>query len=68
MLPALIQAIRRDRAVDHAFSVVTLVLLSVPDFLLATMLLIAFVVMIAAASGDLAGRLQLDGLANTCTR
>jgi peptide/nickel transport system permease protein len=44
-LPALIQAIRRDRAVDHAFSVVTLVLLSVPDFLLATMLMIVFVVM-----------------------
>nr|MBA3516632.1 ABC transporter permease [Hyphomicrobiales bacterium] len=44
-LPALIQAIRRDQAVDHAFSVVTLVLLSVPDFLLATMLMIAFVVM-----------------------
>jgi len=45
MLPALIQAIRRDRAVDHAFSVVTLVLLSIPDFLLATMLMIVFVVM-----------------------
>jgi peptide/nickel transport system permease protein len=44
-LPALIQAIRRDRAVDHAFSVVTLVLLSIPDFLLATMLMIVFVVM-----------------------
>ncbi|MEA2676871.1 MAG: peptide/nickel transport system permease protein [Chloroflexota bacterium] len=44
-MPALIQAIRRDRAVDHAFSVVTLVLLSVPDFLLATMLMIVFVVM-----------------------
>lgn len=44
-LPALIQAIWRDRAVDHVFSVVTLVLLSVPDFLLATMLMIAFVVM-----------------------
>lgn len=44
-LPALIQAIRRDGAVDHALSVVTLVLLSVPDFLLATMLMIAFVVM-----------------------
>ena len=44
-LPALIQAIRRDGAVDHAFSVVTLVLLSVPDFLLATMLMIVFVVM-----------------------
>ena len=45
-LPALLQALSRDRAVDHAFSVVTLVLLSMPDFLLATILLIAFVVMI----------------------
>lgn len=32
----------RDRAPDHAFSVVTLVLLSMPDFLLATILLLAF--------------------------
>jgi peptide/nickel transport system permease protein len=44
-LPALIQAVKRDRALDHALSVVTLVLLSIPDFLLATMLMIAFVVM-----------------------
>ena len=44
-LPALIQAVRRDRMVDHAFSVVTLVLLSVPDFLLATVLMIVFVIM-----------------------
>lgn len=46
VLPALIQAIRRDRPVDHGLSVVTLVLLSVPDFLLATILLFTFVVMV----------------------
>jgi peptide/nickel transport system permease protein len=46
VLPALIQAIRRDRPVDHALSVVTLVLLSMPDFLLATILLFTFVVLV----------------------
>lgn len=45
-LPAIIQAIRRDRPVDQALSVVTLVLLSIPDFLLATLLLLAFVLFI----------------------
>jgi peptide/nickel transport system permease protein len=44
VLPAMIQAIRRDRPVDHALSIVTLVLLSTPDFLLATILLITFVI------------------------
>ncbi len=43
-IPALIQATNRDRAIDHGFSVVTLVLLSMPDFLLATILLIVFVI------------------------
>ena len=43
-LPALIQAVKRDRALDHVLSVVTLVLLSIPDFLLATMLMIVFVI------------------------
>lgn len=43
VIPAVIQAMTRDRAPDHAFSVVTLVLLSMPDFLLATILLLAFV-------------------------
>jgi peptide/nickel transport system permease protein len=43
-LPALVQAVRRDRPLDHGLSVLTLVLLSVPDFLLATILMIAFVV------------------------
>ena len=46
VLPALIQAIRRDRPVDHALSVITLVLLSMPDFLLATILLFTFVVLV----------------------
>ena len=44
--PGLIQALRRDRAIDHGFSVITLVLLSMPDFLLGTILLILFVVMV----------------------
>jgi peptide/nickel transport system permease protein len=45
-LPAILQAIRRDRPVDHALSVMTLVLLSVPDFLLGTLLLLTFVLLI----------------------
>ena len=45
-IPAIIQAIRRDRPVDQALSVVTLVLLSIPDFLLGTLLLLAFVLLI----------------------
>ena len=46
VLPALLQAIRRDRPVDHGLSVVTLVLLSMPDFLLGTILLFTFVVLV----------------------
>ncbi len=46
ILPALVQAIRRDRPVDHGLSIVTLVLLSMPDFLLATILLFTFVVLV----------------------
>src|SRR5215213_8946563 len=45
-IPALLQAIWRDRPIDHAFSIVTLILLSMPDFLLATILLFTFVVVI----------------------
>jgi peptide/nickel transport system permease protein len=45
-LPALIQAVTRDRPLDHALSMVTLLLLSMPDFLLATILLITFVLAI----------------------
>ena len=44
LIPALIQAVRRDRTADHALSAVTLVLLSMPDFLIATLLLVTFVV------------------------
>jgi peptide/nickel transport system permease protein len=43
---ALLQAIWRDRPIDHVFSIVTLILLSMPDFLLATILLFTFVVVI----------------------
>jgi peptide/nickel transport system permease protein len=46
VIPAVLQALTRDRAPDHALSVVTLVLLSMPDFLLATILLLAFVLWI----------------------
>ncbi|UVK43873.1 ABC transporter permease [Mesorhizobium sp. AR07] len=46
IIPALLQALNRDKPLDHALSVVTLVLLSLPDFLLATLLLLAFVVML----------------------
>jgi peptide/nickel transport system permease protein len=46
IVPALIQAVLRDRPVDHGLSTVSLVLLSTPDFLLATLLMIAFVVFI----------------------
>ena len=46
LVPALLQAVNRDRPIDHGFSTVTLVLLSTPDFLLSTLLLIAFVVLI----------------------
>jgi len=46
LIPAMLQAVNRDRPIDHGFSTITLVLLSTPDFLLATLLLIAFVVLI----------------------
>lgn len=46
LIPALIQAVRRDRPVDHVLSTITLILLSIPDFLLGTLLIIAFVVAI----------------------
>ena len=45
-IPALVQAVRRDRPVDHAMSIITLVLLSMPDFLLGTLLLLLFVLAI----------------------
>jgi peptide/nickel transport system permease protein len=44
LIPAVLQAMRRDGPLDHGLSVITLVLLSMPDFLLGTLLLIAFVI------------------------
>ena len=44
VIPALVQSIRRDRATDHVLSVLTLVLLSLPDFRLATILMLIFVI------------------------
>jgi peptide/nickel transport system permease protein len=46
LIPASIQAINRDRPVDHILSVITLALLSIPDFLLGTILIILFVLMV----------------------
>jgi peptide/nickel transport system permease protein len=46
LVPALVQASRRDRQVDHVISVINLVFLSIPDFLLGTLLLVAFCVAI----------------------
>ena len=46
LIPSALQAVNRDRAIDHAISVVTLTFLSVPDFLLATFLMIGFVVLV----------------------
>jgi peptide/nickel transport system permease protein len=46
IVPAVIQATHRGGVIDNAISVVTLLLLSLPDFLLATMLLFVFAVAI----------------------
>jgi peptide/nickel transport system permease protein len=46
LIPAIIQALNRDRTIDHCLSVISLVLLSTPDFLLATLLLIGFAVIL----------------------
>jgi peptide/nickel transport system permease protein len=46
LIPALIQASRRDREIDHVISVINLVFLSIPDFLLGTCLLVLFCVAI----------------------
>jgi peptide/nickel transport system permease protein len=46
LIPAMIQAMLREGPLDHGLSVITLVLLSTPDFLLGTLLLIAFVITI----------------------
>ena len=42
VIPAVVQATHRDRAVDQAISGVALAILSIPDFLLGTILLILF--------------------------
>jgi len=44
LIPAAIQALNRDRPLDHGLSAINLVLLSIPDFLLGTILMILFVV------------------------
>jgi peptide/nickel transport system permease protein len=44
LLPAIAQALNRNRPLDHVLSTATLVLASIPDFLLALLLLILFVV------------------------
>ena len=46
VIPAVLQALTRDKLADHALSILNLVLLSLPDFLLGTILLLAFVLWI----------------------
>ena len=43
LVPAAVQALHRDQPLDHGISIVTLVLFSTPEFLLATLLLLTFV-------------------------
>jgi peptide/nickel transport system permease protein len=42
LVPALVQASSRDSKADHALSIVNLLFLSIPDFLLGTLLLVTF--------------------------
>ena len=49
LIPAAIQALNRDRTVDHVLSVLTLVFVSMPEFLLGTLMLIVFVIAITRA-------------------
>jgi peptide/nickel transport system permease protein len=49
VLPAILQAVHRDSPLDQAISAISLAILSIPDFLLATLLLIAFVVVFPVA-------------------
>lgn len=44
MMPAIVQAVYRDTMVDHVLSFITLVIYSIPDFLIGTILLLVFVV------------------------
>jgi peptide/nickel transport system permease protein len=46
LLPAMIQAVYRDRPVDQMLSTLSLVLASIPDFLLAILLLLLFVLVV----------------------
>jgi len=58
ILPAVAQAVHRDGPLDHAISAVTLAILSIPDFLLATLLLILFAIWIPIAPA----RSTIDGV------
>lgn len=49
VLPAILQAVNRDRPLDQAISALSLAILSIPDFLLATLILIGFVVLLPLA-------------------
>ncbi len=49
VLPAIVQAVNRDRPLDQAISALSLAILSIPDFLLATLVLISFVVILPLA-------------------
>ncbi len=49
LLPAVVQAVNRDRPMDQAVSALSLAILSIPDFLLATLVLIGFVVLLPVA-------------------
>lgn len=49
VLPAIVQAVNRDRPLDQAISALSLAILSIPDFLLATLVLISFVVLLPVA-------------------
>jgi peptide/nickel transport system permease protein len=49
VLPAILQAVARDRPLDQAISALSLAILSIPDFLLATLILIGFVVLLPLA-------------------
>ena len=51
LLPAMFQALHRNRPLDHALSTATLVLASIPDFLLALLLLVMFVVALPLLAG-----------------
>ncbi len=49
VLPAIAQAVNRDGPLDQAISALSLAILSIPDFLLATLVLIGFVVLLPVA-------------------